>query len=55
MCDVKNFSKYKDMVKKVLEREPTWAITVFVDIKDVDHAAKKVCDTSRFVWGPPGN
>jgi hypothetical protein len=29
-------------VKKVLERRPTKAITVFVDMKDVDRAAKKV-------------
>jgi hypothetical protein len=31
------------VVKKVLERRPTRAITVFVDMKDVDRAAKKVC------------
>lgn len=31
------------MVKKILERRPTKAITVFVDMKDVDKAAKKVC------------
>lgn len=31
------------MVKKVLKRRPTRAITVFVDMKDVDRAAKKVC------------
>lgn len=30
------------MVKKVLDRQPTKAITVFVDMKDVDKAAK-VC------------
>lgn len=29
-------------MKKVLERRPTKAITVFVDMKDVDRAAKKV-------------
>ena len=29
------------MVKKVLERRPTKAITVYVDMKDVDRAAKK--------------
>jgi hypothetical protein len=28
-------------VKKVLERQPMRAITVFVDMKDVDRAAKK--------------
>jgi len=32
-------------VKKVLERQPMRAITVFVDMKDVDRAAKKVCAT----------
>jgi len=35
-------------VKKVLERRPTRAITVFVDMRDVDKAAKKVC-ASTFV------
>jgi hypothetical protein len=29
-------------VKKVLERRPTRAITVFVDMKDIDKAVKKV-------------
>jgi hypothetical protein len=29
-------------VKKVLEKRPTKAITVYVDMKDVDRAAKKV-------------
>ena len=42
MCDVENFSEYEDVVKKVLEKQPTKAITVFVDMKDVDRAAKKV-------------
>ena len=31
------------MVKKVLEKRPTKAITVYLDMKDVDRAAKKVC------------
>ncbi len=31
------------MVKKVLEKRPTKAITVYVDMKDVDRVAKKVC------------
>jgi hypothetical protein len=30
------------VVKKVLEKRPTRAITVYVDMKDVDKAAKKV-------------
>jgi hypothetical protein len=38
VCDVENFSEYEDVVKKVMERQPTRAITVFVD---VDRAAKK--------------
>ncbi len=42
-CDVENFSEYDDVVKKVLKLQPTKAITVFVDMKDVNHAAKKVC------------
>lgn len=29
-------------MKKVLEKRPTKAITVYVDMKDVDRAAKKV-------------
>jgi len=33
--------EYEDVVKKVLERQPTRGITVFVDMKDVDHAVKK--------------
>jgi ACT domain-containing protein len=39
--NVENFSKYEDMVKKVMERQPTRAITVFIDIKDIDRTAKK--------------
>jgi hypothetical protein len=30
------------VVKKVLEKWPTKAITVYVDMKDIDRAAKKV-------------
>lgn len=33
-------------MKKVLEKRPTRPITVYVDMKDVDRAAKKV----RVVW-----
>jgi hypothetical protein len=29
------------MVKKVIKRQPTRAITVFVDTKDIDRTAKK--------------
>ena len=38
-------------MKKVLERRPTKAITVFVDMKDVDRAAKKVHATLLFISG----
>ena len=41
-CDVENFAEYEDVVKRVLERRPTKAITVYVDIKDIDRAAKKI-------------
>lgn len=30
-------------MNKVLKRHPTKAITVFVDMKDVERAARKVC------------
>ena len=42
-CNVEIFLEYKDIVKKVLERWLTRAIIVFVDMKDVDCASKKVC------------
>jgi hypothetical protein len=46
-CNVENFSGYEDVVKKMMEWQLTRAITVFVDMKDVDHTAKKaqVCAT----------
>jgi hypothetical protein len=34
-------------VKKVLEKRPTKAITVFVDMKDIDRAAKKPEDSEN--------
>jgi hypothetical protein len=34
------------VVKKMLEKQPPKAITVYVDMKDVDQAAKKVCACS---------
>lgn len=46
-CDVENFSEYEDVVKKVLEKQPTRAITVFVDMKDVDKAARKASGDSE--------
>jgi hypothetical protein len=39
--------EYEDVVKKVLEKRPTRAITVFVDMKDVDCAAKKSEDSEN--------
>jgi hypothetical protein len=44
-CDVENFLEYEDVVKKVLVKRPTRPITVYVDMKDVDRAAK-VCISS---------
>jgi hypothetical protein len=41
-CDVENFSEYEDVVKKVLEKQPTRTITIYVDIKDIDRATKKI-------------
>ena len=34
-------------MKKVLEKRPTKAITVFVDMKDIDRAAKKSEDSEN--------
>jgi hypothetical protein len=34
-------------VKKVLEKRPTRAITVFVDMKDIDRAVKKSEDSDH--------
>jgi capsule polysaccharide modification protein KpsS len=45
-CNVENFSEYEDMVRKVLKLQPMKAITVFVDMKDINHAAKKVCTSA---------
>ncbi len=39
-CDVENYSEYEDVVKKVLEKRPTKAITVYLDMKDVNW----ICD-----------
>ena len=35
-CDVINYEEYEDVVNKVLEKNPTRAITIFVDIKDIE-------------------
>ena len=34
-CDVINYEEYEDVVNKVLEKNPTRAITIFVDMKDI--------------------
>jgi hypothetical protein len=39
---MENFSEYEDVVKTVLWKRPTKPITVYVDMKDIDRAAKKV-------------
>ena len=44
-CDVINFEEYKDAVNKILEKKPTRAITIFVDMKDVEKCVK-VCTLS---------
>ena len=40
MSDIENFSEYEDIVKKVLKRQPTKAITISINIKNVDRSAK---------------
>ncbi len=35
-CDVINYEEYEDVVNKVLEKNPTRAITIFVDMKDIE-------------------
>jgi hypothetical protein len=42
-CDVETFAEYEDVAKKILERQPTRAVVIFVDMKDVEKAANKVC------------
>jgi len=41
-CDVINFEEYEDVANKILERKPTKAVTIFVDMKDVERSIK-VC------------
>jgi len=41
-CDVINFEEYEDVANKILERKPTRAVTIFVDMKDVERSIK-VC------------
>ena len=35
-CDVINYEEYEDVANKVLEKKPTRAITIFVDMKDIE-------------------
>ena len=35
-CDVINYKEYEDVVNKVLEKNPTRAITIFVNMKDIE-------------------
>ena len=35
-CDVVNFEEYEAVANKILEKKPTRAITIFVDMKDVE-------------------
>jgi hypothetical protein len=35
-CDVINYKEYKDVTNKILEKKPTRAITIFVDMKDIE-------------------
>jgi hypothetical protein len=35
-CDVINYEEYEDVTNKVLEKKPTRAITIFVDMKDIE-------------------
>ena len=35
-CDVINYKEYEDVANKVLEKQPTRAITVLVDMKDIE-------------------
>ena len=43
VCDIEHFLEYEGVMKKLLERWPTRPIMVFIDMKDIDCAAKKVC------------
>jgi hypothetical protein len=35
-CDVINYEEYEDVTNKILEKKPTRAITIFVDMKDIE-------------------
>ncbi len=35
-CNVINYEEYEDIVNKVLEKNPIRAITIFVDMKDIE-------------------
>jgi hypothetical protein len=35
-CDVINYEEYEDVANKVLEKKPMRAVTIFVDMKDIE-------------------
>jgi hypothetical protein len=39
-CDVINFEEYEDVARKILEKRPTRAITIFIDMKDVEKSIR---------------
>ena len=39
-CDVINFEEYEDVVIKILEKKPTRAITIFINMKDVEKSIR---------------
>jgi len=41
-CDVINYEEYEDVTNKILEKKPTRAITISVDMKDIERSIK-VC------------
>jgi len=41
-CDVINFEEYEDVAHKILEKKPIRAITIFVDMKDIEKSTR-VC------------
>jgi hypothetical protein len=40
---VVNFAEYQDVVEKILAKKPMKAITILIDMKDIEKAASKVC------------
>ncbi len=40
MCDIINFREYEDVSHKILEKKPTRAITIFIDMKDIEKSTR---------------